>query len=146
MSILESCSTHFKASTSWIHPLLHCDLRLSRSPRAFQELRGMVTTPDLSCWGDGCGAVFPINQEERLGIGQLTCAEVHRRPITVYSPVQPQRILLGGRPASSRHASSHANAASRPSGLASRNALKYSIAAARSCSFPAGESGEPSVL
>ena len=53
---------------------------------------------------------IPINQEEQLGIGQLICAEVHRRPITVYSPVQPQLILLGGRPASNRHASSHANA------------------------------------
>src|SRR5437899_9484104 len=96
--------------------------------------------------GGGSRAVFPINQEEQLGIGQLTCADVHRRPITVYSPLQPQPIELGGRPASNRHASSHANAPSRPPGLASRNALKYSIAAARSCSFSAGESGEPSVL
>jgi hypothetical protein len=141
MSILESCSTHFKASTSWIHPLLHCDLRLSRSPRAFQELRGMVTTPDLSCWGDGCGAVFPINQEERLGIGQLTCAKVHWRPITVYSPLQPQPIELGGRPAINRHTSSHANATSGPSGLASRNALKCSTAASRSLSCAADGSG-----
>src|SRR6266851_7138316 len=92
--------------------------------------------------GERSGAVFPINQGEQLGTGQLTCAAVHRRSVTFYSPVQPQPIILGGRPASSRHASSHANAASRPSGLASRNALKCSIAAPRSCSLAAGESGK----
>jgi hypothetical protein len=51
----------------------------------------MVTTPDLSCWGGGSGAGFPINQEEQLGIGQLIRAEVHRRPITVYSTPQPNQ-------------------------------------------------------
>jgi hypothetical protein len=36
----------------------------------------MVTTPDLSCWAGGSGAVFPINQEEQLGIGQLTQSRI----------------------------------------------------------------------